>query len=530
MTMRKKPEWESCGGLVVCTACGSDEMEMCDVRVRSGVRKRETHCIGCGDRRTTPITAPELPAAAAPSSAAETHEARTWVLDVPASLACCPECKKDTMEVLGRTNRKGSYRWHLRCTACGVARYELTERTSSLATAPTIELLALDAFRPESVQPRCQMDMYAYGDYARDMFVGEGGHIVNDRGEAWPPLVGFREAAGGKVWLADGFHRRRAAMSADPVVTAFQVEVHAGGARDALLFAVSANTRNGVRFGNADKRRAVSLLFDDVVLSKKTDTEIAALCRVSQPFVSKMRQERRERDMPAEQVKREDEEGRERPERSDNGYGEEGEPAPLQFDIEETIAAKQRRLAEEEEAAAERRAEAEEKRREQEQRDSWSTPPEFLESIVRPILETIDLDAASNEAAQAVVQATRWFSAEDDALAQEWAGNVWLNPPYSHPLVERFALKAIEEVKSGRVTQLLVLVNSSTSSVWWHELAKACTVVAFPLGRISFWSPHGLEGEANRSPSTLFYFGPHDITVRALLRSAGYFAALNTDF
>lgn len=146
---------------------------------------------------------------------------------------------------------------------------------------------------------------------------------------------------------------------------------------------------------------------------------------------------------------------------------------------------------------------------------------------MRPILEVIDLDAASNAQAQEVVQATRWFSLEDDALTQDWEGRVWLNPPYSHPLVERFALKAIEEFKSGRVKQLLMLVNSSTSSVWWHELAKACNVVAFPLGRLSFWSPHGLDSDNNRNSSTVFYFGQNEYFVFRHLHQQGYFTLLS---
>lgn len=463
--MSKKSEWTSCGGAVICTACGSDEMMMLDKRIRSGVYERHTRCEGCGDRRTSKIEAPQLP--------------------TPNDPRTPPEA----------------------------------------AAAGRVELLDLDALHPDSIQPREQMDLVAIADYAAAMARGELGQIVDSHGEDWAPIVVYRDVFG-KCWLADGFHRVRAAREAGH--QAIQAQVFQGNKADALLYAVGANARNGVRITNADKRRAVGLLFAEPRLAESSDSEIARLCCVSQPFVSKLRAEHRQRLKASEDAERarEERDG----EGSDNGYREEREPAPLQFDIEETIAQKQRRQAEEEEAAAERRAESEEKRREQEQRDSWSTPPEFLETIVRPILETIDLDPASNEGAQALVQAARWISAEEDGLGQEWEGNVWLNPPYSHPLIERFALKAIEEFKSGRVKQLLVLVNSSTSSVWWHELAKACAVVAFPLGRISFWSPHGLEGDANRSPSTLFYFAPPEQARAGLthLRNAGYFATMHT--
>jgi phage N-6-adenine-methyltransferase len=523
--MRKKPEWTSCGGLVVCTACGSDEMEMCDVRVRSKVYKRETRCLGCGDRQTTPITAPELPSASKLAQA---------IADGPGQ----PEVKTKligALEAAGAGDMTTAGRLASQAIAANEPDHAASPKRRKAPSAgavvpevkavPSHQIISLSDIYPDSVQPRAQMDMMVVAEYAEQMQRAQSGKVGSKLGVPWPPIEVYRKRGEQKVRLADGFHRVKAAELAD--CRTFQAVVYEGDARDALLHGLGANRTHGARMTNADKRRVVTLALDDPEWSEESDTEIAARCGVTQPFVSKLRAERRERDQPAEQVKREDEEPRER---SDNGYGEESEPAPLQFDLVESIAARQRRQEEEEEEAAERRAEAEKKRIEQEQRDSWSTPPEFLESIVRPILETIDLDAASNEAAQAVVQAERWFSLEDDALAQEWGGNVWLNPPYSHPLVERFALKAIEEFKSGRVKQLLVLVNSSTSSVWWHELARACAMFAFPLGRLSFWSPHGLDGDNNRSPQTLFYFGHRDLFALHHLRDAGYIAVMSPNY
>lgn len=543
---RKKQEWTSCGGLVRCTKCGSDKMMMCDVPMRAGVSKRETKCESCGDRITTKMEAPQLSTPARAEEAAETalsaedlvhahaksmlFNAPTVEADMPKGLATLRQAYDDAAarDARGEYPLRKAKKGHT--PAPPTAPVEAQPTPAAAPPAGKIELLRFDQLHPDSVQPREQMDLGAIADYSAAMLLGEEGQLVDLRGDDWAPIVVYRDAEG-KLWLADGFHRVRAARQAGH--QGMQALVFAGTKSDALLHAVGANVRNGVRITNADKRRAVGLLLDDARLSAKTDTEIAALCCVSQPFVSKLRGELRQRAKAAQAAERAREDRADEAAAaggSDNGYSGETTPAPLQFDIEETIAQNQRRQAEEEEEAAERRAEAEEKRRKQEIHDSWSTPPEFLETIVRPILGTIDLDPASNSAAQEIVEAQRWWDAEANGLTQEWAGNVWLNPPYSHPLVEQFAMKAIEEFKSGRVEQMLVLVNSATTTGWWHALAKACTVVAFPLGRIEFWSPHGLEGSNNRNSSTLFYFGKHDFSVLRHLREQGYFALLSSNF
>jgi DNA N-6-adenine-methyltransferase Dam len=53
---------------------------------------------------------------------------------------------------------------------------------------------------------------------------------------------------------------------------------------------------------------------------------------------------------------------------------------------------------------------------------------------------TFDLDVCSPPGGVEWIPATRFFTQEDDGLAQEWVGRVWMNPPFSGctPWVDRF--------------------------------------------------------------------------------------------
>lgn len=135
--------------------------------------------------------------------------------------------------------------------------------------------------------------------------------------------------------------------------------------------------------------------------------------------------------------------------------------------------------------------------------DEWYTPEAYIDSA-RDVLERIDLDPASNPRAQKVVQAKRWWSKSDDGLGRPWAGRIWLNPPYSQPLVQQFIDRLLEQWDEGSVEAAIVLLNASTDTGWWHELAAEAASVCFTRGRISFVGPDGNPAPGNRVGQVFF--------------------------
>ena len=108
-------------------------------------------------------------------------------------------------------------------------------------------------------------------------------------GVAFPAVVVFK-AANGRQWLADGFHRFKAARQAG--LTEIEADVRLGERRDALLYAAGANSDHGLRRSQADKRKAVRAILDEPELSaNKSNREIARLCNVSDFLVRSIRTE-----------------------------------------------------------------------------------------------------------------------------------------------------------------------------------------------------------------------------------------------
>lgn len=134
--------------------------------------------------------------------------------------------------------------------------------------------------------------------------------------------------------------------------------------------------------------------------------------------------------------------------------------------------------------------------------NEWYTPADIIEDA-RKVIGTITLDPASSEIANETVKATKFFTAEDDGLIQDWDGeNIWLNPPYSSGLIEKF----VDKLLASDYTQAIVLVNNATDTEWFSRLAEMAEAIVFPKGRVKFYKPDGTTG-APLQGQAILYFG-----------------------
>lgn len=138
--------------------------------------------------------------------------------------------------------------------------------------------------------------------------------------------------------------------------------------------------------------------------------------------------------------------------------------------------------------------------------NEWYTPGEYIEAA-RQVMGVINLDPASSEKANEVVNAEYIYTAEDNGLEKEWFGNVWLNPPYASELIGKFA----EKVKAKEYNQAIVLVNNATETSWFLDIVSVSSAVVFPTHRVKFYKPDGITGTPLQGQAFL-YIGenPHE--------------------
>lgn len=126
----------------------------------------------------------------------------------------------------------------------------------------------------------------------------------------------------------------------------------------------------------------------------------------------------------------------------------------------------------------------------------WGTPHYILDAARDAMGGGFDLDPASNPVANQHVKAAKIYTRDDDGLIETWhAERLWLNPPFTRGLIDKFIEKLVGEWHAGHVEQAVVITNNSTETAWAQRLAEASSAICMLDKRVAFYLMDADTGE-----------------------------------
>lgn len=149
------------------------------------------------------------------------------------------------------------------------------------------------------------------------------------------------------------------------------------------------------------------------------------------------------------------------------------------------------------------------------QTDEHYTPAEVFDALEC----SFDLDPCQPEHGRAFlsVPASRFYTQQQDGLAQQWTGFVWLNPPFGGrngvvPWLHKFL-----EHGNG-----IALTNALTSCGWFHDFAPKMDALLFPKGKTKFVRPDGEIGKSPQNGIVLMALGQQGVSALKNAQNNGF--------
>lgn len=148
--------------------------------------------------------------------------------------------------------------------------------------------------------------------------------------------------------------------------------------------------------------------------------------------------------------------------------------------------------------------------------DEWYTPKEIIDALgkfdldpcapVNPLWDTAEI----------------MYNKAHDGLNREWKGRVWLNPPYSRPLIEQF-IKKMANHGNG----IALLFNRCDSKMFQDIILEKATAMKFLRNRIRFFRPDGTRGNSPGCGSILIAFGEENAEILRTCSICGKYIRIN---
>ena len=107
--------------------------------------------------------------------------------------------------------------------------------------------------------------------------------------------------------------------------------------------------------------------------------------------------------------------------------------------------------------------------------DIWETPQDFFDKLNEEFRFQTDVCASPENA-----KCKRFYTPEQDGLAQEWSGACWCNPPYGRQIG-----KWVRKASESKATTVM-LIPARTDTAWFHDYIYGKAEVRFVRGRLKF--------------------------------------------
>lgn len=148
--------------------------------------------------------------------------------------------------------------------------------------------------------------------------------------------------------------------------------------------------------------------------------------------------------------------------------------------------------------------------------DEWYTPIEIINS-----LGEFDLDPCA-PVRPLWPTARVMYNKNDDGLTKEWFGRVWLNPPYSRPLLTSF-IKRMVDHNNG----IALLFNRCDNVMFQDVIFPTAKAMMFLRKRIRFYRPDGTQGDSPGCGSVLIAWGEKNADAVMNCNLSGKYIILN---
>lgn len=107
--------------------------------------------------------------------------------------------------------------------------------------------------------------------------------------------------------------------------------------------------------------------------------------------------------------------------------------------------------------------------------DLWETPQDFFDKLNEEFHFTLDVCAIPENA-----KCEKYYTPEQDGLAQPWKGVVWCNPPYGRKIGEW-----VQKAAESNCT-VVMLLPARTDTRWFHDYIYGKAEIRFVKGRLKF--------------------------------------------